>query len=154
MLLLKNSFSRNCRKRNCFRMRYKRSSRIPRHFVSPNFGSFVGKREFFNSHRCLHSNSDSLRFSSHRLLPIPKSGWFSHSKYRFQSGKKLLFDFPIDQVPRSRPTTQNRPPSLLSKGPLLPFCRRWLERFLLGLQWSWLIDPRRHTPPGYSLEPP
>ena len=62
---MKNSFSLNCRKQNCVRMRYKRSSRISRHFVSPNFGSFGGKTEFFNSHRRLHSNSDCFRFSSH-----------------------------------------------------------------------------------------
>jgi hypothetical protein len=44
--LLKNSFSPNCRKQNCVRMRYKRSSRIPRHFVSPILGRLAGKQSF------------------------------------------------------------------------------------------------------------
>jgi hypothetical protein len=38
--LLKNSFSLNWRKQNCSRMRYKRSFRISRHFVSPKFWLF------------------------------------------------------------------------------------------------------------------
>ena len=52
--LLKNSFSRSWRKQNCSRMRYKRSSRIPRHFVSPKFWLFSAKREFFNTNRIFH----------------------------------------------------------------------------------------------------
>jgi hypothetical protein len=47
--MLKNSFSLNWRKQNCSRMPYKRSSRIPRHFVSPKFWLFYAKREFFNT---------------------------------------------------------------------------------------------------------
>src|SRR5215831_102459 len=35
-------------------MRYKRSSRIARHFLSPKFWPFGSKREFFNRHSGYH----------------------------------------------------------------------------------------------------
>jgi len=47
---LKKSFSRNWRKQLCIPLQFKRRSRIPRHFASPNFGLFGAEREFFNSH--------------------------------------------------------------------------------------------------------
>src|SRR5215469_18252782 len=47
--LLKNSFALKSQKQNCVRMRYERSSRIPRHFGSPEFRPFPPEWEFFNT---------------------------------------------------------------------------------------------------------
>ena len=56
--MLKNSFSLNWRKQNCSRMPYKRSSRIPRHFVSPKFWLFYAKREFFNTNAIFQQSTN------------------------------------------------------------------------------------------------
>ena len=46
---MKNSFSQNWQKQNCIRMRYKRSSRIPRHF---GVLSSLGEAEFYPGETC------------------------------------------------------------------------------------------------------
>ena len=51
--LFKNSLLRKSPKR----MRYHRSSRIPRHFLSPEFRLFSIKVEFFNTHRSMRSRA-------------------------------------------------------------------------------------------------
>jgi hypothetical protein len=48
--LLKNSFGLKSQKQNCVTKRFKRSSRISRHFMSPKFWPFPLEWEFFNSH--------------------------------------------------------------------------------------------------------
>src|ERR1700757_1992603 len=83
--MLKNSFSLNWRKQNCSRMPYKRSSRIPRHFVSPKFWLFYAKREFFNTNRrLLQCRRCQVRFfhtsaSTQRGAPFRSSRRFCHT---------------------------------------------------------------------------
>jgi hypothetical protein len=50
--LLKNSFSEKCSKNLCATMPYKRRSQFSGHFLSPDFGAFQAKQDFFNSHAC------------------------------------------------------------------------------------------------------
>src|SRR5262249_2404801 len=48
-------------------MRYKRSSRIARHFLSPKFWPFGSKREFFNRHRLLRQLSRIVANTADRV---------------------------------------------------------------------------------------
>src|SRR5215831_19320359 len=68
MCLLKNSIAEKCSEKLCARMPYKRRSQFSGHFLSPHFGAFHTKLEFFNRHRRFHSNFDCFRSASHRIV--------------------------------------------------------------------------------------
>jgi hypothetical protein len=53
--LLKNSISKEWSEELCARMPYKRRSQFSGYFLSPDFGLFHPKPEFFNTHRCVHT---------------------------------------------------------------------------------------------------
>ena len=48
--LLKNSIAEKCSEKLCARMPYKQRSQFSGHFLSPDFGAFQAKLDFFNSH--------------------------------------------------------------------------------------------------------
>ena len=86
------------RNQNCSRMRYKQSSRIPRHFVSPKFWLFYAKSEFFNSHEILRqslSRGRPIDFSQILQCRLRQCGVLAFGRLE----KKGLRFSPVSQSP-------------------------------------------------------
>jgi hypothetical protein len=96
-------------------MRYERSSRIARHFVSRKFGPFSPKWDFFNSHCRVHQQlsdgkkSEALRGFATRyaeMAPIPLGVSQFHPKYdRLLYGTDMGFDKSMYKVTFRIPET-------------------------------------------------
>src|SRR5262252_2064541 len=70
--MLKNSISEKCSEKFCARMPCKRRSHFSGHFLSPDFGAFHVKLDFFNTHGWLQqlafSGNDCRRIGLSLLI--------------------------------------------------------------------------------------
>src|SRR5215469_9033841 len=74
--LLKNSFALKSQKQNCVRMRYERSSRIPRHFGSPRISTISAGMGVFQ-HPLPYITHLTIRLTAEDLSdPVCSSGRF------------------------------------------------------------------------------
>jgi len=78
-----------CSEKLCARMPYKRRSQFSRHFLSPDFGAFHARLEFFNTHGILRqlTGRSVQRYQRELGLPVrrPARGgvyWFGNRHER------------------------------------------------------------------------